>query len=167
MNTTDQAARLYPTRLDLPAEVRLYLIQMLNLTLACTVDLRSQVKQALWNTKGKEAAALQSQFAALSVELESYADAVAERVAVLGGVVLRTVRTAASCSMLLEYPDNLVHGQAHVLAVAERLADYAKAIRDGVTSSLDVEDAVTAALYTEILQRAEKQLWLLETYLHQ
>jgi starvation-inducible DNA-binding protein len=167
MNMSDQSACLYPTRIDLPAETRLYLVQMLNRTLACTVDLRSQVRQATWNTKGKEAAILQNLFAALGVELENYADVVAERVAVLGGVAMATIRTVASASLLPEYPVNLVHGQAHVLALTERFAAYTKTLRSAVTSSLDVEDAVTAALYTEILRRVEKQLWTLESYLHQ
>ena len=167
MSMSDQSACLYPTHIDLPAETRLYLVQMLNRTLAGTLDLRSQVRQATWNTKGKEAAVLQNLFAALGVELENYADAVAERVAVLGGVAMATIRTVASVSMLPEYPENLVHGQAHVLALTERFAVYTKTLRSAVTSSLDVEDAVTAALYTEILRRVEKQLWTLESYLHQ
>lgn len=166
MSLSSEPMLLYPTRIDLPEEVRSYLVQMLNLALAYSVDLRSQVKQAMWNTKGKEAAILQNLLHTLGVELEDYADSMAERIAVLGGIVMGTVRTAATCSLLPEYPDNLVNAQAHALMVTERLAVYAKVIRGGVTSSQDVEDAVTAALCTEILRRIEKQLWTLETYLH-
>jgi starvation-inducible DNA-binding protein len=140
---------------------------MLNLTLASTVDMRSQVKQALWNCKGREAVTLQSLFVTLGVEFEDYATAIAERIAVLGGEVRGTVRMVSSCSMLQEYPDNLIDGQAHVCALTERLAKYAKAIRGGATSSQDVEDAGTAAVYTEILRRVEKQLGAFEALLYQ
>ena len=58
MNTSDQAAALRPTRIDLPPEIRLDVIALLNQTLACTVDLRSQIKQACWNVKGKDFALL-------------------------------------------------------------------------------------------------------------
>jgi starvation-inducible DNA-binding protein len=166
LSINGQPPHLYSTRIDLPEEVRLSLVQMLNLALAYSVDLCSQVKQAMWNTKGKEAAIVQNLLNTLGVELEDYADGMAERIAVLGGIVMGTVRTAATCSLLPEYPDNLVNAQAHALMVTERLAVYAKVIRGGVTASQDVEDAVTAVLYTEILRRVEKQLWTLETYLH-
>ena len=54
MSESEHHPFLYPTRIDLPPEIRLYLITLFNQTLACTVDLRSQVKQAVWNVKGKE-----------------------------------------------------------------------------------------------------------------
>jgi starvation-inducible DNA-binding protein len=49
-------------------------IQLLNQTLACTVDLRSHVKQAGWNVRGPDVAPLQALFATLASELEAYAD---------------------------------------------------------------------------------------------
>ena len=52
MNQRDQSSLLYPTRIDIPMEIRSYLVTLLNQTLACTVDLRSQVKHAAWNVKG-------------------------------------------------------------------------------------------------------------------
>ena len=53
MSDRDGHPVLHPTRIDIPPEIRLYLITLLNQTLACTVDLRSQVKQASWNVKGQ------------------------------------------------------------------------------------------------------------------
>ena len=50
MNNTDHS----PVRHDRPPEIRLYMIQLLNQTLTCTVDLHSQVKQACWNVKGTD-----------------------------------------------------------------------------------------------------------------
>ena len=64
---------LHPTRIDIPAEIRLYLVAVLNQTLACTVDLRSQVKQAAWNVKGKEGFQLQTLFDIIAIELDAYA----------------------------------------------------------------------------------------------
>jgi len=46
MSQSDDNQGLYSVRIDIPPEIRLYVIQLLNQTLACTVDLRSQVKQA-------------------------------------------------------------------------------------------------------------------------
>jgi starvation-inducible DNA-binding protein len=82
MSTSDQPF-LYPTRLDIPPEIRAYVITLLNQTLACTVDLRSQAKQAAWNVKGKEFPQLQTLFDTIAAALDAYADLIAERIAVL------------------------------------------------------------------------------------
>jgi starvation-inducible DNA-binding protein len=50
------------------------------------VDLRSQVKQACWNVKGKDFMLLYTLSTTLAVALDVYADLVAERIAILGGV---------------------------------------------------------------------------------
>lgn len=78
MSQSDQPPGLYVTRIDIPLEVRTYLITLLNQTLASTVDLRSHVKQALWNVKGKDFAQLQVLFATMATELDAYTDLVAE-----------------------------------------------------------------------------------------
>ena len=150
----------------MPPEIRLYVIQLLNQTLACTVDLRSQVKQACWNVKGKDFPPLHALFATLATELEVYTDLVAERIAALGGMAMGTARTAATQSKLPEYPDAIVEGDAHVLALAERFAQYATALRGGISLAADVEDAGSAAVYTDISRGIDKQLWFLEAYLH-
>jgi starvation-inducible DNA-binding protein len=165
MEKSDHLHVLHPTRIDLPPEIRLDVITRLNQTLACTVDLRSQVKQACWNVKGKDFAPLHALFTTMATELEVYSDLVAERIAVLGGVVMGTARTAALQSNLAEYPSTLVEGNAHVLALVERFAYYATAMRSSITLAADVEDAGSAAIYTDISRRVDKQLWVLEAHL--
>jgi len=128
MNNTDHNPVLH----DRPPEIRLDVIQPLNQTLACTVDLHSQVKQACWNVKGTDFAPLHALFATMATELAAYTDLVAERIAMLGGVALGTARTAALQSRLAEYPGTLVEGNAHVRALAERFAQYATALRDDI-----------------------------------
>ena len=164
MQTSDQPF-LHSTRSDLPLEIRVYVIQLLQQTLVSTIDLRSQVKQAGWNVKGRECLQLHTLFGTLVTELDAYADLLAERIAVLGGLVQGTVRVAALQSPLLEYPGGLVAGDAHVRALAERVAPYATALRADITHAADVEDAVTTALYTDIAHRVEKRLWGLDAYL--
>ena len=98
MNNTNHTPVLHDH--DRPPEIRLYVIQLLNQTLACTVDLHSQVKQACWNVKGADFTSLHALFATMATELEAYTDLVAERIAMLGGVALGTARTAALQSRL-------------------------------------------------------------------
>jgi len=166
MSNSDHTQVLHPLRSDMPPEIRLYMVQLLNQTLACTIDLRSQVKQACWNVKGKDFSLLHPLFATIVIELAAYTDLVAERIVVLGGVLRGTARTAATQSKLPEYPDALVEGDAHVLALAERFACYAASLREGIGLATDVEDASSAALYTDLSRKVDKQIWVLEAHLH-
>jgi starvation-inducible DNA-binding protein len=165
MSTNDNVPILHPTRIDLPPEIRVDVITLLNQTLAYTVDLRSQVKQACWNVKGKDLIPLHALFTTIAATLDVYADLVAERVAVLGGGVMGTVRMAAARSQLPEYPSALVEGNDHVGALVERFAYYATMIRGGITQAADVEDAGSAAVYTDISRGVDRQLWVLESHL--
>jgi starvation-inducible DNA-binding protein len=152
--------------MDIPLEIRGYVIQLLNQTLAFTVDLRSHVKQAGWNVRGQDFFPLQALFTTMASELDAYADLVAERIAVLGGVARGTARTAAIQSTLPEYPDTIVDGTAHVVALAERFASYATAMRGDIALAADVEDADSAAVYTDISRGVDKRLWVLEAHLY-
>jgi starvation-inducible DNA-binding protein len=166
VSTNDHTQVLHPSRSDLPPEIRLYMVQLLNQTLACTIDLRSQVRQACWNVKGKDFSLLHPLFATIVTELAAYTDLVAERIVVLGGVVMGTARTAAMRSKLPEYPSEIVEGDAHVQALAERFAHYATTLREGIALAADVEDAGSAALYTDLSRKIDKQIWVLEAHLH-
>jgi starvation-inducible DNA-binding protein len=166
MSEGDHYPVLHPTRIAIPLEIRLYLVTLLNQTLACTVDLWSQVKQASWNARGKNCSQLQALFKTIATELDAYADQMAERLVVLGGVALGTARTAAAQSTLPEYPGDIAEGDTHALALTERFAHYTTAVRDAIAQAADVGDADTAAVYTDISRGVDKRLWVLEAYLH-
>jgi starvation-inducible DNA-binding protein len=69
-------------------------------------------------------------------------------------------------SKLAEYPDAMVDGSTHVMALAERFAHYGTAMRGGITLAADVEDADSAAVYTDISRGVDKRLWVLEAHLN-
>jgi starvation-inducible DNA-binding protein len=166
MSQSDDNYGLSPVRIDIPREIRLYVIQRLNQTLACTIDLRSQAKQACWNVKGHELVLLHALFATMAAELDAYTDLLAERLVVLGGVARGTVRTAATHSRLPEYPGVLMDGDAHVRALTACFASYATALRADIAHATEVEDAGSAALYTDISRGVDTRLGFLEAYLH-
>jgi starvation-inducible DNA-binding protein len=166
MSQSDDNQFLYSVRIDIPPEIRLYVIQLLQQTLACTVDLRSQVKQACWNVKGHDLVLLHALFATMATELDAHIDLVAERLVVLGGVARGTVRTAATHSRLPDYPGAIMDGDAHVRALTECFASYATALRADIAHATEVEDAGSAALYTDISRGVDKRLGFLEAYLH-
>ncbi len=157
--------RFYPTRIDMAANVRSQVCEVLNQTLAATLDLKTQAKQAHWNVKGMDFYQLHELFDELAGELEGYVDMVAERVTALGGTAMGTARIAATESILPEYPFDAIDGAEHVTALAERFAAYGKHLREAIDTTDDLGDADTADLYTEISRTIDMRLWFLEAHL--
>jgi starvation-inducible DNA-binding protein len=164
-NNNNHKQRLYPTSIDLSASTREQVIEVLSLTLASTLDLKTQVKQAHWNVKGMDFYQLHEMFDEIAGELEEYVDMFAERITALGGLAMGTARIAAKDSILPEYPFDILDGKEHVKALADRFAPYAKLLRDGIAKTDDLGDADTADLYTEVSRTIDKRLWFLEAHL--
>ncbi len=165
MVATTAKQKMYPTRIDLAADVREKVISILNQTLAASLDLKTQTKQAHWNVKGMDFYQLHELFDEMAGELEEYVDMVAERVTALGGTALGTARIAASESILSEYNLDAVSGSDHVTALADRYGTYAKHVREAIEQTDELGDADTADLYTEISRTIDKRLWFLEAHL--
>lgn len=160
-NTT----RTFRTSIDLPETTRVAVNTMLNQTLADSLDLYSQLKQAHWNIKGANFYQLHLLFDTFAGEAEEWIDMVAERVTALGGYATGTARMAAANSQLPEYPVDAVDGADHLRAVVDRLAQYAAAVRKGIADSDELGDIATSDLYTEISRAVDKQLWFAEAHL--
>ena len=165
MVSTVSKQKLYSSRIDLPEEVRVKTIEILNQTLAATLDLKTQTKQAHWNVKGMNFYQLHELFDEIATELEEYVDLVAERVTALGGTAMGTARIAAERSILPEYDLDAVSGVEHVTALADRFGVYAKHVRDAIDRTDKIGDADTADLYTEISRTIDKRLWFLEAHI--
>ena len=129
------------------------MVDLLNAHLATVSDLYSQTKQA------------HELFDKLAGVVEPFADLIAERAAALGGTALGTTRLAAKNSSLAEYPLDARDGKAHLEALIERYAAYAKMARKGIEAGGEAGDLDTADLFTEISREIDKALWFLEAHL--
>lgn len=165
MSDNNSKPRLYSTRIDLSETTRSQVIEILSRTLATTLDLKTQVKQAHWNVKGLDFYQLHELFDEMATELEEYIDLFAERITALGGLAIGTARTAAALSMLPEYPFDILDGKDHIVALADRFAPYAKSLREAIDKTNNLGDADTADLYTEVSRTIDKRLWFLEAHL--
>jgi starvation-inducible DNA-binding protein len=162
---TKTPAKLYATRNDLPESVRASVISLLAATLATTLDLKTQIKQAHWTVKGLDFFQLHNLFDEMATEMDDYVDLVAERITALGGTPLGTARIAAAQSILSEYPLDSVQGIEHITALADRYGDLARHLRTGINDCDDFGDKDTADLYTEVSRAIDKRLWFLEAHL--
>lgn len=155
---------LHNTKIDLPEDKRGQIIDILNQRLADASDLKSQAKQAHWNVKGANFIALHELFDEISTEVETHIDDIAERITTLGGTAMGTLRVAAQKSSLSEYPLEITDGTAHVDALSTALADFSKKIRQGIDTTDEMGDAVTADLFTNISKNIDKYLWFVEAH---
>ncbi|AKG23237.1 DNA starvation/stationary phase protection protein Dps [Calothrix sp. 336/3] len=165
MSKNNLNTRLYPSRIDIAADIRTDIITILNQTLAATLDLKTQVKQAHWNVKGADFYQLHEMFDEMAGELEEYVDMIAERVTALGGYACGTARMAVAASILPEFPTDILTSMEYVAALAERFAMYGKHVREAIATTDDLEDADTADLYTEVSRTIDKRLWFLDAHL--
>lgn len=152
-------------QIEIPLLQRTLLGEVLNATLADLTSLQMAAKQAHWNVKGPQFAALHGLFDDLAGEVRNHADDVAERVVQLGSLAAGTLEQAVSGSRLPPYPPDLLDGLAHVRALAERVALVSNRARHDIIRSIDLGDQDTADLYIEVSRSLDKRLWMLRAHL--
>lgn len=164
-NRKPRCTRVDATANSTSLEVQSQLIDILNQTLATTVDLKTQVKQAHWNVKSMNFRHLYELFHEIAMDLEVYIDLLADRVTSLGGLARGTARAAVKNSILPEYPVHITEGQEHVASLAERLSIYGSLLWENIDRTAILGDADTAYLYAEISGVIDKRLWFLDEQL--
>jgi starvation-inducible DNA-binding protein len=155
----------FETRIDVEADVRKELIELLNQQLADATDLFTQTKQAHWNVKGLDFFQLHELFDTLAKIPRKHADLLAERATALGGTALGTVRMAAENSTLSEYPVKTVDGKEVVNLMVERWAAYAASTRAAIHRSGELNEPTTEDLLTELSRETDESLYFLEAHL--
>jgi len=155
----------FPTRVDIPVDARVALVELLNARLADAFDLYSQLKQAHWNVKGSDFIQLHALYDTVAADVIDFVDLIAERATALGGLALGTTRLAASASSLDEYPLDVVAGRDTVVVVADRLAAFGNGVRADIDASAELGDQDTADLFTEVSRAIDKHLWFVEAHL--
>jgi len=158
-------ARTYSSSVGVPEHNRQALIALLSARLADSSDLRSQVKWAHWNLKGMHFIQLHLLFDSVAAHLLEQTDTIAERVTTLGGVANGTVREAAAKSTLNEADLSASDGPSMLKFLVHNVAHHANAMRTAVQEANDLDDAITADLFTQLTRELDKDLWFLETHL--
>jgi starvation-inducible DNA-binding protein len=161
----DSRHHLFATKNDLPEAIRLKVIELCNGRLADAIDLQTQCKHAHWNVKGATFIALHELFDKINEDVEDYVDLVAERAVQLGGVAEGTARMAVKRSGLAEFKATSASGPDQVEALAASLATFGKLARAAIDTTIELGDADTADIFTEISRGIDKWLWMLEAHL--
>ncbi len=154
------------TRNSLPDNTRKAMIALLNARLADGIDLRLALKQAHWNVKGPTFIALHEMFDQMHTRMSGFVDEIAERCVMLGGQAMGTTQAAADRSTLAPYPLDIVGERDHVAALADRVGQFGKLVRDAIDQADEASDKDTADLFTAISRQMDMDLWFLEAHLH-
>jgi starvation-inducible DNA-binding protein len=149
-----------PKKHALPEDQQAKLIEILNRRLADAIDLQLQSRQAYWNVKGTTFLSLRELFDRVAMEVEAYANLIAERIVQLGGKAEGTAQAVAGRSALDGYGLARI-GHSEVLATM--LADFGRHTRYASAQAVELMDIDTAALFTEIARGIDKWLWVVET----
>ena len=157
---------MHSTKNDLPELKRIPLVVLLNQALAELIDLQLQAKQAHWNVKGPNFIALHELFDTVAADAAVFADSVAERIAALGGQAEGTINVVGCRTALPAYPVEVVSGRDHVDALSTSMAVVGKTIRGSIDRAVELDDADTADLFTEVSRGLDKKLWFVESHLH-
>lgn len=158
-------ALLFSSSIDIPADKRERLVDLLNARLADSIDLKTQAKHAHWNVKGKEFFALHQLFDTIASHFEEQSDLIGERVTALGGVAKGTARLVVRNSTVPEYDLDAMVGEQHIRALGKGIASFAARVREDINFAEGLGDKASADLLTEIVRQTDKDLWFLEAHL--
>jgi starvation-inducible DNA-binding protein len=139
------------------------LIEMLNRRLADAIDLQLQSRQAYWNVKGPHFMALRELFDKVAQGVEEYANLIAEHIVQLGGIAEGTAQAVARRTSLDEYWLSTAEGQGHIDALSKTLIAFGRHARYASAQATLLQDADTAAIFTEIARGIDKWLWFVQT----
>lgn len=141
------------------------MVETLNHLVALASDLRSQLKQAHWNTVGPNFIALHRLFDEQAAIVLAHVDLYAERARALRGVARGTVRVAASESPLAEIGSGELWWREAVEALLERFEQYSGTLSEAIEEADGAEDLTTQDLFIEAQREVDLQAYFLRSHL--
>ena len=159
-----QEPKFYKTRAEIPEDNRIQLVELLNQSLADTIDLKSQILQAIWHVRGINFYQFYLLFGEMSDQLEAQSKLLIERISALASTPLVTIRIVAQYSQLSEFSFHATTTEEVLEALAQRVSLHGKFLRLGIIQATDLGDAATARMYTKIACTVDQHLWLLESH---
>jgi starvation-inducible DNA-binding protein len=153
---------LIQPNIGLDGDVRRAVIEILNNTLANEIVLSQKTRSAYWNASGSGFMELHTLFESEYQQLSGIADNAAQRIRMLGGVVIGSMQALTKNSRLEEQlgqiPDIL-----HLLADHEACIRYMR--EDARKCAIEFEDEGTFDMLVSAMSLHEKTAWMLRSYI--
>lgn len=158
---------MHPTRLDITEYSRVSLCELFNHSLACVTASRLAAKHAHWNVTGMGFKELHELFDEIAAKLDGLADTLAERCATLGGLAYGTLEGIEDLNTLPAAETGFSSPIEYLVGLADMLGDTANHCRNYITQAEELDDKVSADIFTGISGDLDKLVWLVEAHLRQ
>ena len=135
----------------------------LNQALANLTDLSMDYKQAHWNLLGIDFGHLHPLFDRFTDEARAWADLVAERAVMVGGIAHGTIEATTKASQLPVFPEE----ERDQRALLEHLAECARVTDEHLRQAIDETDdqPITQDVFVEVARGLQMQRWMLQSHL--
>ena len=117
-----------------------------------------------WNVEGRNFFTLHEKLQKLYEAVAEEIDEIAERVLMLGGRPVSTLREYVEHSELEEAPARAYQGDKVVRLVVDDFRYLVERNRAGIAAADEAGDAGTADLLTQSVRNYEKMVWMLQAY---
>ena len=142
----------------------LALEKQLNLQIANWTLLYTKLHNFHWFVKGQNFFTLHEKFEELYNEAAGYIDELAERLLVIGGKPVATLRESLELATLSEAKSDET-AEAMVSAIVSDFAVVSDELKQGMQAAEEAGDQATSDLLLGILSALEKHSWMLNAYL--
>lgn len=153
---------LIQPNIGLDGDVRRSVVEILNNSLANEAVMTAKTRSAHWNANGAGFFGLYTLFDTQVKQLDKLSSEIAERVRMLGGTAIGSLRDFLDCTRLEEQ----LGGVPDILRL---LADHEACIRylreDAKKCSEEYEDEGSFRLLVSVLVLHEKMAWMLRSYI--
>jgi starvation-inducible DNA-binding protein len=153
---------LIQPNIGLDSDVRHSVVEILNNTLANEAVLTLKTHNAHWNVSGAGFIELHILFDSQYEQLNNISNEIAERVRMLGGVVIGSLQEFTHSTRIEEQP-GLIPGILHLLADHEACIRFLR--EDARKCTEEYGDEGTFELMVNVMRLHEKMAWMLRSYI--
>jgi starvation-inducible DNA-binding protein len=148
--------------IGLDSDVRLSIVELLNIILADEAVLTIKTRSAHWNVRGTDFSELHTLYSTQYHLLNSISDKIAERARMMGGFAVSTLAEFLKCTRLEEQP-GVVPDALHLLADHEASIRFLR--EDARKCSEEFEDEGSSELLVNVMYLHERMAWMLRSFI--
>ncbi|WP_206021197.1 Dps family protein [Bacillus sp. 7884-1] len=138
--------------------------QVMNQQLANWNVLYTKLHRFHWYVKGPHFFTLHAKFEELYEEAAGTIDEVAERLLIVGGMPISTLKEYIQYATIEETSENLT-AEEMVQTIVNDYSQIISELNSGKAAAEQVNDEVTSDMFTELIEKLSKHNWMLTSFL--
>lgn len=164
LNSNSTTRAMNPSVIPLSLDLKVQLINCLEVTVAILSDFEGQLHTSHWNIKGMTFSESHELFDEIRDDILPFIDQIAERAITLGGIINGCAWQTCALSTLKKYPiDSLHNMKDHCTFLLENMTLISQHCRGCIDKSNF--DLVTQDIYINLTTIVEKRMWFIQKHL--